>query len=89
MISQNLVQHLQLLTTPHLDPYQLGWVQKNGPHITIARCCFTVTFTIGPFHDTVIYDMSPLDCDDLLLGLPYQQDQQSVYHAKTHQYHIK
>jgi hypothetical protein len=36
MISQDLVQHLQLPTTPHSDPYQLGWVQKGGPRITIA-----------------------------------------------------
>jgi hypothetical protein len=43
MISQELVQHLQLPTTPHPDPYHLGWVQKNGPRITIARCCI-VTF---------------------------------------------
>jgi hypothetical protein len=50
LISQELVQHLQLPTTPHPDPYHLGWVQKGGPHITIARCC-TITFTIGPFRD--------------------------------------
>jgi hypothetical protein len=37
----------------------------------------------------VICDVSPLDCVDLLLGLPYQQDRQAVYHAKTHQYHLK
>jgi hypothetical protein len=39
LVSQDLVQHLQLPTTPHPDPYQLGWVQKGGPHITIAWCC--------------------------------------------------
>jgi hypothetical protein len=26
MISQELVEHMQLPTTQHLDPYQLGWV---------------------------------------------------------------
>jgi hypothetical protein len=30
LISQDLVQHLQLPTSPHPDPYQLGWVQKGG-----------------------------------------------------------
>jgi len=33
--------------------------------------------------------MSPLDCVDLLLGLPYKQNRQAVYHAKTHPYHLK
>jgi hypothetical protein len=88
MISQELVQHLQLPTTPHPDPYHLGWVQKGGPRITITRCC-VVTFAIGTFHDTVICDVSPLDCVNLLLCLPYQQDRQVVYHAKTHQYHLQ
>jgi hypothetical protein len=88
MISQDLVQHLQLPTTPHPDPYHLGWVQKDSPRITISRCC-VVTFAIGPFRDTVIWDVSPLDCVDILLGLPYQQDRQAVYHAKMHQYHLK
>jgi hypothetical protein len=73
---------MKLPTTPHLDPYHPGRVQKGGPHITIARCFF-VTFSIGPFRDTMICDMSPLDCVDLLLGLPYQQNWQVVYHSKT------
>jgi hypothetical protein len=88
LVSQDLVQHLQLPTTPHLDPYQLGWVQRGGPCITIARCC-AVTFSIGPFRDIVVCDVSPLDYVDLLLGLPYQQDRQEVYHAKSHQYNLQ
>jgi hypothetical protein len=36
LVSQELVQHLQLPTTPHPDPYQLGWVQREGPRITIS-----------------------------------------------------
>jgi hypothetical protein len=88
LVSQELVQHMKLPTTPQMDPYQLGWVQKVGPHITIARCC-TVTFSIGPFHDTVVCDVSPFDCVDLLPGLPYQQDRQVVYHSKSHQYNLQ
>jgi hypothetical protein len=29
LISQDLVQHLQLPTTPHPDPYHLGWVKRE------------------------------------------------------------
>jgi DNA-directed RNA polymerase subunit H (RpoH/RPB5) len=47
LFSQELVQHLQLPTIPHPDPYQLGLVQREGPCITISWCC-TLTFSIGP-----------------------------------------
>jgi hypothetical protein len=73
LISQELVQHLQLPPTPHSHTYHLGRVQKGGPQITITHSC-TITFTIGHSHVNVIWDMSPLDCVDLLLGLPYKQN---------------
>jgi hypothetical protein len=74
LVSQDLVQHLQLPTTPHPDPYQLGWVQKGGPCITIARVLRSKFFHWPLLCDTVFCDVSPLDCVDLLLGLPYQQE---------------
>jgi hypothetical protein len=87
LVSQDLVHHLQLPITPHPDPYQLGRVQKGGPCITISQCCI-VTFSIVPFRDTMVSDVSPLYYVDLLLGLPYQQDKHDVYHAKSHQYNF-
>jgi hypothetical protein len=88
LVSQDLVQCLQLPTTPHPSPYQLGWVQNVIPRLIVSRCC-AVTFAIGPFRDTVTCDVSPLDCVDLLLCLPYQQARHVVYHAKSHQYHLQ
>lgn len=88
MVSHELVQCLQLPTTLHPHPYQLGWVQQGGPRIQVSTQC-AITFTIGPFHDVVTCDVAPLDCTDLLLGIPYQQDRHTVYHAKTHRYHLR
>jgi hypothetical protein len=48
-----------------------------------------VTFVIDPLWDIVVCDVSPLDYVDLLLGLPYQQDRNIVYHAKLHKYHLQ
>jgi hypothetical protein len=48
-----------------------------------------MTFTIGPFRDTVVCDVSPLYCVDLLLGLPFQQAWNIVYHVKFHYYHLQ
>eukprot|EP00253_Pinus_taeda_P007128 PITA_07128 len=88
LVSQDLVARMCLPTTPHPHPYQLGWVRKDGPRLTISQCC-AVTFAIGPFRDTVVCDVSPLDCADLLLGIPYQEARHAVYHATNHQYHLQ
>lgn len=68
--------------------YHLGWVQQGGPRTRVTLQC-AITFSIGPFKDKVICDVAPLDCVDLLLGLPYQATHNAVYHAKTHQYHLQ
>ena len=47
-----------------------------------------VTFAIVQFKDTVLGDVSPLDCLDLLLGIPYQSQRNSIYMAKACQYKL-
>jgi hypothetical protein len=88
LIAQDLVQRLKLPNTLHREPYQLRWVQKEGLHLNVSRCC-AVTFAIGPFQDTMVCDVSPLYCVDMLLGLPYQHARNIVYHAKFHKYHLQ
>jgi hypothetical protein len=70
LVSQALVNRLTLVTTPHPQPYQLGWVQNDGPRLLVSKH-YLVTFAIGQFKDIVLCDVSPLDCADLLLGIPY------------------
>jgi hypothetical protein len=48
-----------------------------------------VTFVIVPFWDTVVCGVSSLECDDMLLGIPYQQDWNIFYHAKFNKYHLQ
>jgi hypothetical protein len=88
LVSHNLVQQLALPTTPHPTPYQLGWVQKEGPHVMVTKRC-ALTFSIDPFCDIVLCDVSPLDCANVLLGIHYQELSHVVYHAHNHQYHIQ
>jgi hypothetical protein len=87
LVSQDLVNHLKLVTTPHPQPYQLRWVQKDGPRLLVSQHCL-VTFSIGQFKDIVLCDVSPLDCSDLLLGIPYQTQRNAIYMAKSHQYKL-
>jgi len=69
-VSSNLFQHLNLRTTPHPNPYHLGWVQQGGSHIQIINQCM-VNFVIGPLKYVIICNIDPLDCTDFLLGLPH------------------
>jgi hypothetical protein len=87
LVSQSLVNLLNLVTTPHLQPYRLGWVQKDGPRLLVSKCCL-VTFAIGQFKDIVLYDVSHLDCADLLLSIPYQTQSNAIYLAKSRLYKI-
>ena len=48
LMSEDLVKCLQLSTTPHITPFQVSWVQKGGPRVTISWLC-VVTFTIDLF----------------------------------------
>ena len=73
LVSQELVNKLHLPTHRHPSPYQLGWVNKDGPQILVKQHC-TIIFTIGPLRDRVQCDVTTLDFVDLLLGLPYQRD---------------
>lgn len=88
LVAQDLVTRLSLPTTPHPAPYHLGWVQKDGPRLMVSQRC-AVTFAIGPFRDTILCDVSPLDCADLLLGIPYQEEHNAFYLARNHQYHFQ
>ena len=76
LISQDLVKRLHLVTTLHPKPYHLGWVQKDGPRLLVSQH-YLVTFAIGQFKDTVLCDVSTLDCFELLLGIPYQAQEMS------------
>jgi hypothetical protein len=87
LVSQALVNHLNIVTTPHPQPYQLRWVQKDGPHLLVSKH-YLVTFAIGQFKDIVLCDVSPLYCVDFLLGIPYQTQINSIYLAKSRQYKI-
>jgi len=88
LISEDLVRQLSLQTTLHPLPYQLGWVRKDSPSLQVHQHS-VVTFAIRPFYDMVICDVAPLDCANMLLGLPYQQACNVIYHAKTHRYHLQ
>jgi hypothetical protein len=65
-----------------------GWDQKDGPHVMVTQCC-ALNFSIAPFNDIFLCDVSPLDCTNVLLGIPYHELHHDVYHAHNHYYNLK
>jgi hypothetical protein len=88
LVAQYLVNQLNLPTNPHHSPYQLGWLHKDGPNLLVTQHC-VITFSIGCLYYSILFDVSPFDCVDIILGIPYQEQRDAIDHAHTHDYHIK
>ena len=66
-ISEDLVKTLGLVTTPHPQPYNIGWM-KDGQELRITRQC-RLTYFINPFQYEVLFDMEPISIADTLFGI--------------------
>ena len=73
LISAEVVKRMELPTTPHPQPYSIGWLSQ-GQGILITQQCL-LPYGIKPFKDEVLCDVAPLEVCDVLLG------QQYMYHV--------
>ena len=79
LISAEVVKRLELSTTPHPQPYNIGWLsQGRGIHIT-QQCL--LPYGIKPFKNEVLCDVAPLEVCDVLLGQPYMWKCHAVYES--------
>jgi hypothetical protein len=69
LISAEVVKHLGLSTTPHPQPYNIGWLHQ-GRDLRVSQQCH-LSYGIQPFKDEVVCDVSPLDVCDVVLVQPY------------------
>ena len=82
LISAEVVKRLELPTTPHPQPYSIGWLsQGRGIRITQK---FPLPYGINPFKDEVLCDVAPLEVYDVLLGQPYMLKRHAVYESWPH-----
>ena len=86
-VFEYLVKKLGLVTTPHPQPYNIGWM-KDGQELRITRQCKLIYF-IKPFEDEVICDMAPLFVDDALFGKPYLWDRHGSYKSRPQKVIVK
>ena len=82
LISKEFVKRLELPTTPHPQPYNIGWLSQ-GWGIRITQQCLLL-YDIKPFKDKVLCDVAPLEVCDVLLGQPYMWKLHAVYESRPH-----
>jgi hypothetical protein len=80
LISAEVVKQLGLLTTPHPQPYNIGWLHQ-GRDLCVSQQC-RLSYDIQPFKDEVLCDVSPLDVCDVLLGQPYMWKHHAIYESR-------
>jgi hypothetical protein len=80
LISAEIVKQLGLSTTPHPQPYSIGWLHQ-GRDLRVSQQC-RLSYGIQPFKDEVICDVAPLDVCDVLLGQPYMWKHHAIYESR-------
>jgi hypothetical protein len=80
LISAEVIKWLALPTTPHPQPYTIGWL-RQGSDLCINQQC-RLTYGIKPFKDKVLCDVAPLEVCDVLLGQPYLWKCHVVYDSR-------
>ena len=82
LISAKVIKWLALPTTPHPQPYTIGWLRQGSDLRVIQQC--RLSYDIKPFKDEVLCDVSPLKFFDVLLGQPYLWKCHDVYESRPH-----
>jgi hypothetical protein len=82
LISTEVVKCFTLPTMPHPQPYTIGWLHQ-GSNLRVSQKC-RLSYSIKPFKDEVVCDVSPLEVCDVILGQPYLWKRHVVYESRPH-----
>jgi len=83
-VSSNLVKKLGLTTHQHPHPYNLQWFNDAGRAKVTETC--RVSFSIGSYSDYVDCDVVPMESCSLLLGHPWEFDNDAIHHGRSDTY---
>jgi hypothetical protein len=75
-------KQINLPTTPHLQPYTIGWLCQ-GRDLCVNQQC-RLSYNIKNFKDEVLCDIVPLKVCDVILGQPYLWKHHVVYESRPH-----
>ena len=70
--STTLVEKLGLPTSKHLRPHKLQWLDDSR-ELWVQKQVH-LSFSIGKYHDEVLYDVVPMYTSHILLGGPWEID---------------
>jgi hypothetical protein len=82
LISAEVVKWLALPTTPHPQPYTIGWLCQ-GSDLCVSQQC-QISYAIKPFKDEVLCDVARLKFCDVILDQPYLWKHHVVYESRPH-----
>jgi len=83
-MSLDLVEKLGLTPRQHSYPYKLQWFNNSGK--TKVTKTAHISFFTGCYHDTIDFDVVPMQACSILLGSPWEFDNDALHHGKTNTY---
>ena len=86
-MSIEVVNKLKLKCTPDSEAYRVSWLQ-NGKRVTM-REKFLITFNIGSYSDSILFDVLPMDACHILLGRPWQYDRRVMHDGWRNTYQFE
>ncbi|KAK1602109.1 hypothetical protein QYE76_017152 [Lolium multiflorum] len=87
LASKELCAKLKLKYLPHPHPYYIQWLSNNG-EMKVSHMV-RVDFEIGPYKDSIDFDVVPMTVCHLLLGRPWLYDRSVQHNGRANTYHLE
>ena len=75
----------EIFTAP--NPYYIQWLSDNG-EMKVSHMV-RVDFEIGPYKDSIDFDVVPMTVCHLLLGRPWLYDRHVQHYGRANTYHLE
>jgi hypothetical protein len=87
LASKELCAKLILKYLPHPNPYYIQWLSDNGEMKVNHMVC--LNFEIGPYTDSIDFDVVPMTVCHLLFGRPWLFDHHVQHNRRANTYHLE
>jgi hypothetical protein len=84
LVSVDFVTKIGLMTHAHTHPYYIQWFNNSGK-VMVTNIAH-VHFSIGTYHYYADCDVVPMQACSLLLGRPWEFDNDAGLHDRTNKY---
>jgi hypothetical protein len=81
LVRLDLVKKFGLATRSLPHPYHLEWLNNSG-NVKVTK----IQFSVGSYHDYADFDVVPMQASSLLLGRPWEFDNDASHHDRTNTY---